>query len=99
MPEGQVPRLPIAFDPFEFSVRAVLGQQISVEAATTLASRIAGKTALKTEVDFPVGLDYFFPGPEEIIQAGFICGPKFYPEPCPLFQKDVFIVKGFKTNA
>jgi AraC family transcriptional regulator of adaptative response / DNA-3-methyladenine glycosylase II len=70
MPEGRVPRLPIAFDPFEFSVRAVLGQQISVEAASTLASRIAKKTALKTESDFPEGLDYFFPDSEEITQAG-----------------------------
>jgi AraC family transcriptional regulator of adaptative response / DNA-3-methyladenine glycosylase II len=34
---GHVPRLPAAFDVFEFIVRSVLGQQISVKAATTLA--------------------------------------------------------------
>jgi AraC family transcriptional regulator of adaptative response / DNA-3-methyladenine glycosylase II len=34
-------RLPGAFDGFEMAVRAVLGQQISVRAATTLAGRIA----------------------------------------------------------
>lgn len=39
MAEGHVPRLPVAFDPFEFSVRAILGQQISVKAASTLAAR------------------------------------------------------------
>jgi AraC family transcriptional regulator of adaptative response / DNA-3-methyladenine glycosylase II len=33
-------RLPGAFDPFEAAVRAVLGQQVSVAAATTLAERL-----------------------------------------------------------
>jgi AraC family transcriptional regulator of adaptative response / DNA-3-methyladenine glycosylase II len=33
-------RLPGAFDPFESSVRAVLGQQVSVKGATTLAGRL-----------------------------------------------------------
>ena len=69
MKAGHVPRLPIAFDSFEFCVRAVLGQQISVQAASTLASRIAKKAALKTEKGFPQGLDYFFPGPEEVIET------------------------------
>ncbi|MFN0086960.1 MAG: AlkA N-terminal domain-containing protein [Blastocatellia bacterium] len=34
-------RVPGAFDPFEMMVRAVLGQQVSVRAATTLAGRLA----------------------------------------------------------
>jgi AraC family transcriptional regulator of adaptative response / DNA-3-methyladenine glycosylase II len=34
-------RVPGAFDPFEMAVRAILGQQVSVRAATTLAGRIA----------------------------------------------------------
>jgi AraC family transcriptional regulator, regulatory protein of adaptative response / DNA-3-methyladenine glycosylase II len=34
-------RVPGAFDPFETAVRAVLGQQVSVRAATTLAGRLA----------------------------------------------------------
>lgn len=33
-------RVPGAFEPFETSVRAILGQQVSVAAATTLASRL-----------------------------------------------------------
>ena len=33
-------RLPGAFDPFETSVRAILGQQVSVKGATTLAKRL-----------------------------------------------------------
>jgi AraC family transcriptional regulator of adaptative response / DNA-3-methyladenine glycosylase II len=67
MPKGHVPRLPVAFDPFEFAVRAVVGQQISVKAATTVVARIAQKAALKTGKDFPNGLDYFFPGPSELL--------------------------------
>lgn len=34
-------RTPGAWDPFELSVRAILGQQISVAAATTIAGRVA----------------------------------------------------------
>lgn len=36
-------RVPGAWDPFELAVRAVLGQQISVAAATTLAARLASR--------------------------------------------------------
>ena len=36
-------RLPGCWDIFEFSIRAILGQQISVKAATTYAGRIADK--------------------------------------------------------
>jgi AraC family transcriptional regulator of adaptative response / DNA-3-methyladenine glycosylase II len=34
-------RVPGAWDPFELSIRAILGQQVSVRAATTIAGRIA----------------------------------------------------------
>ncbi len=67
MENGQVPRLPVAFNPFEFVVRAVLGQQISVKAATTLAARIARQAALKCSPGVPPGLDYFFPDPPELL--------------------------------
>ena len=66
MKDGHVPRLPVAFNPFEFAVRAILGQQISVKAATTLASRIVAKAELKSGNDFPPGLNFFFPGPWEL---------------------------------
>jgi AraC family transcriptional regulator of adaptative response / DNA-3-methyladenine glycosylase II len=36
-------RTPGAWDAFEITVRAILGQQISVKAATTIAGRIAGR--------------------------------------------------------
>ncbi len=44
-------RVPGCFDPFEMSVRAVLGQQITVKAARTLATRIAN--TLGEAVDTP----------------------------------------------
>jgi AraC family transcriptional regulator, regulatory protein of adaptative response / DNA-3-methyladenine glycosylase II len=66
MVAGHVPRLPVAFNSFEFAVRAVLGQQISVKAATTLASRIAHKANLKTGDEFPEGLDCYFPKATEL---------------------------------
>ncbi|HUQ86263.1 MAG TPA: DNA-3-methyladenine glycosylase [Vicinamibacterales bacterium] len=36
-------RTPGAWDPFELAVRAILGQQISVKAATTIAGRVANR--------------------------------------------------------
>lgn len=66
MDDGKVPRLPIAFDAFEFTIRAILGQQITVKAATTLATRIAEKCGIKCGLDYPAGLEYFFPNPREL---------------------------------
>ncbi|MGL1930908.1 MAG: helix-turn-helix domain-containing protein [Desulfotalea sp.] len=66
MIDGHVPRLPVAFNPFEAGLRAIMGQQISVKAATTLVGRIVHNANVKTNSEFPVGLDYFFPFPEEI---------------------------------
>ncbi|MDP3386869.1 MAG: Ada metal-binding domain-containing protein, partial [Eubacteriales bacterium] len=66
MENGEMPRLPLAFDCFEFIVRAILGQQISVKAATTLAGRIVEKASIKCERSCPEGLEYFFPTPEEL---------------------------------
>ena len=46
-------RLPGCFDAFEMSVRAILGQQITVKAARTLAGRLAETygVPVKTEID------------------------------------------------
>ncbi len=53
-------RLPGCFEPFEMSVRAVLGQQITVKAAGTLAGRLAKTygTPVETGVE---GLTHTFP--------------------------------------
>lgn len=61
-----MPRLPVAFEPFEFVIRAILGQQITVKAATTLAGRIAKKARIKVQNGSPEGIDLFFPTPKEL---------------------------------
>ncbi len=53
-------RLPGCWDKFEFSLRAILGQQISVKAATTLANRIAIKYGEPAPHN-PFSLTHFFP--------------------------------------
>lgn len=62
-------RLPGAWDPFEFTVRAILGQQISVKAATTLAGRVAAVCGPGCAGAYPDGLITFFPTAEEICRA------------------------------
>lgn len=68
MTNGHIPHLPVAFDPFEFSVRAILGQQVSVKAATTIAARIAAKNMVKCPSQYREGLLYFFPTPKELAE-------------------------------
>lgn len=46
-------RVPGAFDGFELAVRAILGQQITVKAATTLAGRFAGAFGEEIRTPFP----------------------------------------------
>ena len=55
-------RLPGAWDPFEMTVRAVLGQQITVAGATTLAGRIVDQFGTKFEKEG--NLTHLFPAPE-----------------------------------
>ncbi len=61
-------RVPGAFDPFEMSIRAVLGQQITVKAATTMAGRFAEAFGKKIETPFPE-LTRLTPLPEHVAQA------------------------------
>ncbi len=58
-------RLPGCFDPFEISVRAVLGQQITVKAARTLAMRFVHTFGRKIETPFEK-LGYTSPEPKTI---------------------------------
>lgn len=46
-------RVPGAFDSFELGTRAILGQQVSVRAASTLAGRIAQRLGEAVETPFP----------------------------------------------
>jgi AraC family transcriptional regulator of adaptative response / DNA-3-methyladenine glycosylase II len=60
-------RTPGAWDGFELAVRAVLGQQISVRAATTLAGRVAA--LFGTRVVAQQALERLFPTPEQLACA------------------------------
>jgi AraC family transcriptional regulator, regulatory protein of adaptative response / DNA-3-methyladenine glycosylase II len=63
-------RVPGAIDGFEIAVRAVIGQQISVAAARTIAGRIAAR--LGEPLAAPVGgLRAAFPRPEALAAAAF----------------------------
>jgi AraC family transcriptional regulator of adaptative response / DNA-3-methyladenine glycosylase II len=62
-------RLPGCWDPFELAVRAILGQQVSVKGATTLAGRIA--RAFGEPLDSINGLTHLFPTAEALIKADF----------------------------
>jgi AraC family transcriptional regulator of adaptative response / DNA-3-methyladenine glycosylase II len=61
-------RVPGAFDGFEMTVRAVLGQQVSVRAATTIAGRLAERFG-EPNVSPDSGLTRLFPAPERIAAA------------------------------
>jgi len=61
-------RVPGSWDGFELAVRAILGQQISVNAATALAGKFV-KTwgaPVNTRVGYPEGLTHLFPRPAKI---------------------------------
>ena len=69
-------RVPGAWDGFELTVRAILGQQVSVKAATTLAGRIAARYGQKATLPASLAvradvldLGYLFPTPEKLSRA------------------------------
>ncbi len=63
-------RVPGAWDPFELAVRAVLGQQISVAGARTLAGRLVALCGrpLPKKLARP-GLTHVFPSPAAVAEA------------------------------
>ena len=61
-------RVPGAWEPFELAVRAILGQQVSVAAARTLAGRVAARYGAPVPGADP-GLARTFPGPEALADA------------------------------
>jgi len=71
-------RVPGAWDGFELTIRAILGQQVSVKAATTLAGRIAQRYG--ESFDMPellrvaspgLNLNRLFPSPQKLARARF----------------------------
>lgn len=61
-------RVPGGWDGFEVAVRAVLGQQVSVAGATTLARRLVEAHGAQRANPRP-GLDRMFPLPEALVDA------------------------------
>lgn len=65
-------RMPGAFDEFELAVRAILGQQVSVAAATGLAGRLVaafGTPLTPAERGEQADLTHLFPTPEQLVEA------------------------------
>jgi AraC family transcriptional regulator of adaptative response / DNA-3-methyladenine glycosylase II len=62
-------RLPGAWDGFELAVRAVLGQQISVAAARTLAARLVERYGTPFPASGQSELHSLFPRPEALVEA------------------------------
>ncbi len=61
-------RVPGAFDGFELGVRAILGQQVTVRAATTIAGRFAAAFGESITTPFP-GLTHLSPTPDRLAAA------------------------------
>src|SRR4051812_35375737 len=62
-------RVPGAIDPFEVGVRAVLGQQVSVAAATRLAGRVVAAHGRTVPGIADLGLTHLFPTPRRLARA------------------------------
>ena len=65
LPGGPGLRLPGSVDAFELAVRAVLGQQVTVAAARTLARRLVERFGDPLETPWPT-VDRVFPGPHAL---------------------------------
>ena len=63
-------RVPGCWDPVELVTRAILGQQVSVKAATTLAGRIA--THFGQPLSAPNGVTHLFPSAEALAESDLV---------------------------
>ena len=62
-------RVPGAWDGFELAVRAILGQQVSVKGATTLAGRVVEAAGTPLADRLEPGLTHLFPSPRALAEA------------------------------
>jgi AraC family transcriptional regulator, regulatory protein of adaptative response / DNA-3-methyladenine glycosylase II len=60
-------RVPGSWDGFELAIRAILGQQVTVQGATTLAGRLVRSFGKPIENESP--LTHLFPSPESLADA------------------------------
>lgn len=61
-------RRPLVLDPFEATVRAIIGQLVSVAAATTVVTRLV--RSFGATLTFPHGSGFAFPTPADVATAG-----------------------------
>jgi AraC family transcriptional regulator of adaptative response / DNA-3-methyladenine glycosylase II len=61
--------VPGAWDPFEVGVRAILGQQVTVAGASTLAGRLVARLGAPVGGLVPLGLSYTFPSASVVARA------------------------------
>ncbi|MEM9335109.1 MAG: Ada metal-binding domain-containing protein [Pseudomonadota bacterium] len=71
LPDAADVRVPGCWDGFELAVRAVLGQQISVAAATTIAGRIAERYGDAIEIPGHPAIQRLFPTAAKLARARF----------------------------
>lgn len=64
-------RTPGAWDPFELALRAILGQQVSVAGATTLAGRLAKRFGRPVETPF-AGVTHLAVAPADLTAANLV---------------------------
>jgi AraC family transcriptional regulator, regulatory protein of adaptative response / DNA-3-methyladenine glycosylase II len=62
-------RVPGSWDGFELAIRAILGQQVTVQGATTLAGRLVRAFGVLIENANGSGLIHLFPSPEILAEA------------------------------
>ncbi|MGG2396141.1 DNA-3-methyladenine glycosylase family protein [Pseudomonas sp. SH1-B] len=62
-------RLPVAFDPFEQAVRAIVGQQVTVKAAVTIVGRLVMRAGMPIETPQELGISRLFPTPQALAEA------------------------------
>lgn len=62
-------RIPGAWDPFELAVRAILGQQVTVRGATTLAGRLVDRFGEGIDGTGESGVVRLFPRPADLAHA------------------------------
>ena len=62
-------RVPGTWDPFETGVRAIVGQQISIAAANTIAGRLVARLGTSVSGLSELGLTHTFPSAESVADA------------------------------
>ena len=62
-------RMPGAWDAFETSARIIMGQQVSVAGATTVAGRFAARFGTPVSMPLSAGISHFFPDAKRISEA------------------------------